>query len=120
MNTPHESKLTIDFEKELPPWDFFPLWWLAQRLHVTSKHVNTLIDTGEIDCAVDIRGKGSSRATIRVPRNAVIKFLIARKDVEAVAAANPRPKFRSESVRRPRPVANAKKKRGVPGRKAKR
>ncbi len=100
--TPNESATgAIDFGKELPPWDFFPLYWLAARLHVTTKHLDNLILTGEIRCAVDLRGNKSSRATIRLPRQAVVDFLNGRQDVESVAARNPRPKYRSESVRRP-------------------
>lgn len=101
MSTPNDSsKLTAGFDSELPDWHFFPLHWLANHLRVTTKHVDTLIATGEIKMALDLRGKASSRATIRIPRKAIVDFLNARRDVEAVAAANPRPKYRSERAKR--------------------
>jgi hypothetical protein len=63
----------------LPAGESFPVHLLARVLHVDRKHVIHLIDSGEIKCAVDLRGPGSSRSTIRVSRAAVIEFLESRK-----------------------------------------
>lgn len=109
MSAPNESsKSVIDYEAVLPDWDGFPIWWLAKRWQVTDQHILNLVESRQIACAVDLRNKGSSRATIRIPRKAVIAFLNTRRDLEAVASANPRPKYRAETVRRPRSVAGAK------------
>lgn len=63
----------------LPPGESFPVHLLARVLHVTRNHVINLIDTGEIKCAVDLRGAGASRSTIRVSRAAVVEFLESRR-----------------------------------------
>lgn len=63
----------------LPEGESFPVYLLARTLHVTRNHVINLIDTGELKCAVDLRGPGSSRSTIRVSRAAVIEFLESRR-----------------------------------------
>lgn len=64
---------------ELPAGDHFSVCVLARYLHVTRNHVVNLIDSGEIRCAIDIRGSGASRSTLRVPRWAVEEFLKSRK-----------------------------------------
>lgn len=94
------SAPNIDFEKELPPWKFFPVQWLAKELHCSPEHLIHMIETGELPVAVDLRGKNSSRMMLRIPRQSLVHFLTARKDLEQVAAANPRPKYRVESKRR--------------------
>jgi hypothetical protein len=63
----------------LPSGDNFPVYVLARYLHVHRQHVLNLIDSGEIKCAIDIRGPGASRSTIRVPRWAVEEFLKSRE-----------------------------------------
>jgi excisionase family DNA binding protein len=63
---------------ELPPGDHFPVYVLARYLHVHRQHVLNLIDSGEIKCAIDIRGAQASRSTIRIPRWAVEDFLKSR------------------------------------------
>ena len=65
----------------LPEGQSFPVHLLAKVLHVTRVHVVNLIDAGEIKCAVDLRGPGASRSTIRVPRAAVLEFLESRRIV---------------------------------------
>lgn len=89
-----QPEFDIDFGDELPDWDGFPLFWLAKRWHTTTQHLFNLIDTKQIKCPVDLRNKASSRAMIRVPRKSVIAFLNSRKDTEAVANSNPKPKAR--------------------------
>ena|ERR1017187_3299066 len=86
-----QIKLDIDFNVELPPWDFFPVFCLAEKWHVTTQHVINLIESGELEVGVDLRNKASSRAVIRVPRKSVVRFLNARKDLQAVADSNPSP-----------------------------
>ncbi|HEX3817701.1 MAG TPA: hypothetical protein VHW03_05380 [Chthoniobacterales bacterium] len=94
---PNESESLTNFEHDLPDWDFFSIGWLATRLRVSATHVEGLVETGEIKCALDIRGNASCRRTLRVPRKAVIAFFNKRRDLETVAASNPRPKYRSEA-----------------------
>ena len=64
---------------EMPEGENIPVHVLARFLHVTRNHVINLIDSGEIKCAVDIRGASASRSTIRVPRWAVEDFLRSRE-----------------------------------------
>ena len=64
---------------ELPAGDNFPVHVLARYWHVDRKHIINLIDSGEIRCAIDIRGAASSRSTIRIPRWAVVEFLKNRE-----------------------------------------
>ena len=64
---------------ELPAGENFPVHVLARFLHVHRQHVLNLIDSGDLKCAVDIRGPGSSRSTIRIPRWAVEEFLKSRE-----------------------------------------
>jgi len=106
MSTPNDDKAQI--EAELPDWSFFPCHWLAHRLQVDSKHIANLIESGEIKCAVDLRSRGASRTTIRIPRAAVVEFLTRRRDLEGVAAANPRPKTRQELLEAKKRAARGK------------
>jgi hypothetical protein len=57
------------------PGQWLPVWKLALLLKVRREKLLELIDDGEIGCAYDLRGKGASRATIRIPPHAVIAFL---------------------------------------------
>jgi len=54
---------------------WLPLWELSRLLKVRREKLLELIDEGEIGCAYDLRGKGASRATVRIPPHAVIEFL---------------------------------------------
>jgi hypothetical protein len=36
---PHKQEFDVDFNAELPPWDFFPIWWLAKSWHCSRQHV---------------------------------------------------------------------------------
>jgi hypothetical protein len=91
---PKSKELEIDFGHELPSWDFFPIIWLAERWHCSSMHIFRLIESGELPVPIDLRNKGSSRATIRIPRKALIEFLNRRANIAAIAAKNPQPKAR--------------------------
>jgi hypothetical protein len=99
MSMPNESKFVIDFDKELPPWNFFPIAWCANEWHCSPEHIVNLIETGELPVGVDLRGHKSSKMMIRIPRKSLVAFLNHRKNLEAVAAANPRPKTREERRR---------------------
>jgi Helix-turn-helix domain len=72
---------SVHVSEYLPPGESFPVHLLARVLHIHRTHLINLIDAGEIQCAVDLRGHGSSRSTIRVPRAAVIEFLEKRRIV---------------------------------------
>ena len=81
-----QAEFDIDFSEELPRWDFFPVWWLAEKWHVSTQHIFNLIETGELPVPIDLRNKASSRSLLRVPRKALIEFLNRRKDLEATAS----------------------------------
>ncbi len=108
--SPNESAagLKIDFDQELPEWNFFPVHWLAKEWHCSGKHICNLIDTDELKIGIDLRGLKSSRAMIRVPRKSLVEFLNARQNREAIREANPRPKWRAESKRRARALTKGK------------
>ena len=57
------------------PGQWVPLYELARMLKVRREKLLELIDEGEIGSAYDLRGKGASRAAIRIPPAAVIAFL---------------------------------------------
>jgi hypothetical protein len=63
----------------LPPGDTIAVWALAEALGVHRTHITNLLDQGEIKCAIDLRGKGSSRSTIRIPRSAILEFIEKRQ-----------------------------------------
>jgi hypothetical protein len=63
----------------LPPGNFFAVWRLAKILDKHRDHIARLVDTGEIEVAIDARGKASSRASLLIPRAAVIAFLERRR-----------------------------------------
>jgi excisionase family DNA binding protein len=63
----------------LPADRNFAVNTLAKLLGVRRQHVLDWIDSGQIRCAFDLRGAGSSRSTIRIPRAAVLEFLAKRK-----------------------------------------
>jgi len=65
----------------LPEGDSFPVHVLARFWHVHRQHVINLIDSGEIKCAIDLRGASGSRSTIRVPRWAAEEFVKSREIV---------------------------------------
>lgn len=97
-----QREFDIDFNAELPPWEFFPVWQLAKSWNCSREHVANLVESGELPVGLDLRTKGSSKSMIRVPRRAVVEFLNRRKDIAAVAEANPQPAYRDASKRRPK------------------
>ncbi len=93
-----QTESDLYLRQDLPPeMKNFPLWWLAKFWHTTTQHLSNLIESGALQCPFDIRNNGSSRAAIRVPRPFVLKFIQERKDLQAVADANPAPKPRHKS-----------------------
>ena len=70
---PEENLAVVKFHRV--PGQWLPVWELARLLKVRREKLLELIDEGEIGCAYDLRGKGKSRATIRIPPAAVIAFL---------------------------------------------
>lgn len=91
---PKQTEFDIDFNAELPPQDFFPVWQLAKSWRCSPEHVIRLVESGELPVGLDLRNKASSKTMIRVPRKSVVKFLTRRKDMAAIAEANPYPKAR--------------------------
>jgi hypothetical protein len=102
-----QTKFDVDFDQELPVWEFFPVWWLAKTWRCDGKHIVRLIDSGELEVALDIRNKVSSRMMIRVPRKSVVHFLNKRKNLEAVAAGSPKYPTRAELEQRRRTTRRA-------------
>jgi hypothetical protein len=73
------------------------VWQLAKILCCHRQHLVNLCESGAIKVAIDIRGKGSSRSTIRVPRAAVLEFLESR---QVIVLPSPQPKSRDKLGRR--------------------
>jgi hypothetical protein len=70
---PEENLAVVKFHRV--PGQWLPVWELARLLKVRRGKLLELIDEGELKCAYDLRGKGASRAAIRIPPTAVIAFL---------------------------------------------
>jgi Helix-turn-helix domain len=62
-----------------PPGQWVPLFELSRLLKVRREKLLELIEEGELAPAFDLRGKGSSRSAIRIPRAAVLEFLENRR-----------------------------------------
>lgn len=97
-----QPELKLDFESMLPDWDGFPVWWLEKRWRVSDEHWHNLIEDGELKLCVDLRRTGSSKSLRRVTRSSLLEFLYRRKDLGAVADANPQPAYREASKRKPK------------------
>ncbi len=67
----------------LPPGETFAVWQLAKLLWCHRNHLVHLIEEGEL-VAFDLRGKGSTRSTLRVPRGSIVSFL-EKRQVIAIA-----------------------------------
>lgn len=77
---PVQAELDIFLEQELPQtMKNFPVWWLAKFWHTTPNHVSNLIDSGVLECPIDLRNAAASRSLIRVPRPFVIAFINKRR-----------------------------------------
>jgi hypothetical protein len=63
----------------LPPGESFPIHTLARVLSCTRQHLINLVETGEIKCAIDLRGAGSSHSCIRITRAAALEFIESRR-----------------------------------------
>jgi hypothetical protein len=74
------DKAGFDFEHQLPEGkEFFTVRQLATLWGVSLNHVSNLIDSGELEVSVDLRGLKSTKALLRVPRKSVVAFLNRRK-----------------------------------------
>jgi hypothetical protein len=72
---------SFDPESELPAGKaWFSPRWLARHWGRSIQHVLNLIESGEIRDNVDMRGEGSRRSNLNIPRQAVIDFLKRRKN----------------------------------------
>jgi hypothetical protein len=60
--------------------EWFSPRWLARHWGRSIQHVLNLIDQGEIKDSVDMRGHGSRRSNLNIPRVAVIDFQKRRKN----------------------------------------
>lgn len=102
-----QEELDLFLSAELPPQvKNFPIWWLAKFWHTSVQHICKLIEKGDIECPIDLRTSGSSRAEVRIPRPFVIAFIEKRRDVQAVAESNPIARWNPKSRRK------SKKKKG--------
>jgi hypothetical protein len=54
--------------------EMFAVWQLSEILRCNRQHIIDLVEQGEL-VAFDLRGAGSSRATLRIPRDSVKSFL---------------------------------------------
>jgi len=102
--------LDLDFDTILAPKiNFFPVWQIAKLLNVSAGHVFHLIESGELACPVDLRNSASSRTCIRVPRKCLSDFLNSRKNLQAIADANSKPKTRADRQSAKRRVVSGRK-----------
>lgn len=62
----------------LPQGGALPVYIVARALGLHRSHIVSLIEEGEL-VAFDLRGAGSSRSTLRIPRQSLIQFLEARQ-----------------------------------------
>jgi hypothetical protein len=69
---PEENLAVVKFHRV--PGQWLPVWKLARLLNVCRAVVLEWIEEGAIKIAFDLRGKGSSRSTIRIPRSVVVEF----------------------------------------------
>jgi hypothetical protein len=70
---PEENLAVVKFHRV--PGQWLPVWELARLLNVRREKLLELIKEGSLGVAYDLRGKGASRAAIRIPPAAVIAFL---------------------------------------------
>jgi excisionase family DNA binding protein len=63
---------------ELPPGESLPVYLIARVLSIHRDHLLHLIEAGELP-AIDLRGVGSSRSTIRIARHDLLDFLERRQ-----------------------------------------
>ena len=68
-------------QSDLPAGGALPINVIARAVGLHRSRILSLIESGELEGAIDIRTPGSCRSTIRVPRQAVIEFLEGRKVV---------------------------------------
>jgi hypothetical protein len=79
MTSRPTAQQEFDFDHELPAGlRFFSLKRLAWVWSCTPPHVQALVDSGALRTVVDLRSEGSTKAMLRVPREAVTAFLDAR------------------------------------------
>jgi hypothetical protein len=90
--TEHEAP-EFDFGDSLPAGvGSFALHWIAGRFGGSIQHWFNLARSGVFGKGiVDLRLPGSSKAMMRIPREPLVAFLNSRRDIEAVADANPAP-----------------------------
>jgi hypothetical protein len=62
----------------LPAGESIAIWQLARHWHCHREHIIRLVESGAIR-AFDLRGAGSSRSTLRIPRAALVEFLEKRQ-----------------------------------------
>lgn len=74
--------------------------FIARAVGLHRSRILSLIESGELEGAIDIRTPESCRSTIRVPRQAVIEFLESRK-VVATSGKRARKVIRPTSYPRP-------------------
>lgn len=112
QNPKWEEHPEFNFEHDLPAGvESFALHWLAKRWKCSVRHLFKLVESGEFKVAIDLRGLNSSKACIRLPRQSVVDFLNRRKDLIAVAEANPQPaprRKREETRKSERGMRNGK------------
>jgi len=62
----------------LPAGESIAVYQLARHWHCDRGHIIHLVESGAIR-AFDLRGEGSSRSTLRIPRAALVEFLEKRQ-----------------------------------------
>ena len=109
MSKPNESaRGAFDIESLVPQEPFMRVFQFATWMSVSYHHVVNLIKSGDLKVPEELQKSAPSKRAMRIPRAAVVEFLNARRNLKAVAAANPKPKYNKASVRRPRSATASK------------
>ena len=81
--------VTRDFSEHLPPGEALPVYVIARALGCHRSDIVHLVEAGEVE-AIDLRGPGSSRSTIRVTRQSLMEWLESRSVIATTGKLNRR------------------------------
>lgn len=71
---------TFNIDAVLPAdREFFTVRYLAKLWSSSVQHVNNLVESGELETVIDLKGAKATKSMIRIPRSSVIKFIGKRK-----------------------------------------
>lgn len=100
MSAPNQS--SFDPETWLPSPRFMRVKEFAERMCCSTTHILNLIKDGAIVVPQELKDSAPSGPSMRIPRASLVDFLNERKNIKAVAAANPKPVYNAASKRKPK------------------